>query len=387
MGKLICQACNKKFSLQEKIWKCDCGGLLDIELQPIFPVDKIKQRKPNLWRYREALPISDDKNIVTFDEGFTPLIPVEFYGRSVFLKQDHLFPTGSYKDRGASVLVSKVKELGIKKVVEDSSGNAGCAIAAYCAQAKIKCEIFVPEDTAAGKLAQIQWYGAKLNRIPGSREDTARAVRKAAEKDYYASHSWNPFFFQGTKTFALEVCEQLGWKSPDSLIVPVGNGTLLLGAYIGFNELLNAGIIQKVPRIIGVQAANCAPLYQAFRKDLEEVTKIDKKETLAEGIAIAEPIRGKQILEAVRKSKGEFIAVDDSEIQESLRDLSKRGFYVEPTSAATTAGLSKYLQGSYSDELIVSVLTGHGLKTTEKMLKLAGESSWGMDSSSRLSFP
>jgi len=373
MGKLICIECHKKFSLEEKIWKCNCGGLLDIELQPIFPVDKIKQRKPNLWRYREAIPVFEDRNIVSFDEGFTPLNPVDFQGKSVLIKQDHLFPTGSYKDRGASILVSKVKELGIKKVVEDSSGNAGCAIAAYCAQAKIKCEIFVPEDTAAGKLAQIQWYGAKLNRIPGSREDTARAVRKAAEKDYYASHSWNPFFFQGTKTFAFEVCEQLGWNSPDSLIVPVGNGTLLLGAYIGFNELLNAGIVRKIPKIIGVQAANCAPLHKAFQEGLAEIPKIEKQETLAEGIAIAEPIRGKQILEAVRKSKGEFIAVDDSEIQESLRDLSKRGFYVEPTSAATTAGLSKYLAKSKSDEIIVSVFTGHGLKSTEKMLKILRE--------------
>ncbi|MBI5967208.1 MAG: threonine synthase [Deltaproteobacteria bacterium] len=370
MGKLICIECHKEFPLEEKIWRCPCGGLLDIELQPIFPIDKIKQRKPNLWRYREAIPVLNQENIVSFDEGFTPLIPVGFQGKSVFLKQDHLFPTGSYKDRGASILISKVKELRIKKVVEDSSGNAGCAIAAYCAKAKIKCEIFVPEDTAAGKLAQIQWYGAKLRRIPGSREDTARAVRKAAEKDYYASHCWNPFFFQGTKTFAFEVCEQLGWRPPDSIIVPVGNGTLLLGAYLGFNELLNTGIIQKVPRIIGVQAANCAPLYQSFRKDLEEIPKIDKKETVAEGIAIAEPIRGKQILEAVKRSKGELIAVSELEIKNSLRTLCQKGFYVEPTSAATIAGLSKYLPGSNSDEVIVSVLTGHGLKTTEKMLKI-----------------
>jgi len=373
MGKLICTVCHNRFSLEEKIWKCPCGGLLDIEFHPTFPIDKIKQRKPTMWRYREAIPIAVDSNIVSFDEGFTPLIPMDFAGKTVLIKQDHLFPTGSYKDRGASVLVSKMKELGIKKAVEDSSGNAGCAIAAYCAQARIDCRIFVPEETSPGKLAQIQWYGAQLNKIPGSREDTGRAVLKAAENDYYASHSWNPFFFQGTKTFAFEVCEQLGWKSPDSVIVPVGNGTLLLGAYLGFGELLKAGIIQLIPKFIGIQSVHCAPLFQAFQKGSSRVPQIDKKDTLAEGIAIAEPIRGEQILDAVRKSKGEWIAVDDSDIKRALAHLCRKGFYVEPTSAATIAGVLEYLKKAEKDEIIVSGLTGHGLKATEKMLKLLSE--------------
>jgi len=331
-----------------------------------------------MWRYREAIPLFEDKNIISFDEGFTPLLPIKFGTKTVWIKQDHLFPTGSYKDRGASVLVSKIKELGVPSVVEDSSGNAGCAIAAYCASARVQCRIFVPQDTSAGKLAQIQFYGAQLNKIPGSREYTAQAVLGAAEKNYYASHSWNPFFFQGTKTFAFEVCEQLGWKAPDSLVVPVGNGTLLLGAFIGFNELMAAGLIRKIPKIIGVQAASCAPLYRAFKENSEEILKIDKEDTVAEGIAVAAPIRGKQILEAVKKSMGAFIIVDDLEIKESLRCLCAMGFYIEPTSAATIAGLSKYLESSNPDEIVLSVFTGHGLKTTEKMLKILGESSPGI---------
>jgi threonine synthase len=208
MGKLVCTECNKEFSLEEKVWKCECGGLLDVDFQPHFPIDKIRQRKPTMWRYREAIPIFEDKNIISFDEGFTPLLPVNFGDKPVWIKQDHLFPTGSYKDRGASVLISKVKELGVTDVVEDSSGNAGCAIAAYCAKAEIECQIFVPEGTSAGKLAQVQFYGAQLNKISGTREDTARAVLKAAEKDYYASHSWNPFFFHGTKTARLLLFEE-----------------------------------------------------------------------------------------------------------------------------------------------------------------------------------
>ena len=370
MNQFICTKCKTTYSLDESRWKCDCGSTLDIEFEAVFELAKIGQRKPTMWRYREAIPIQNDANIVSFEEGFTPLTEVNFDGMTVLMKQDHLFSTGSYKDRGASVLISKVKELGIKEVVEDSSGNAGAAISAYCAKADIECNIFAPEDTTAAKVAQIQLYGAKLNKISGSREDTTKAVLKAAEKVYYASHSWNPFFFQGTKTFAFEVCEQLGWQSPDTVILPVGNGTLLLGAYIGFNELRHAGIIAKIPKIIAVQSENCAPLYQAFQENLTEIPMIKKKETLAEGIAIAEPIRGKQIIAAVKQSQGNFIAVSEPEIEESLKEICRKGYYVEPTAAATIAGIKKYLAQSNSAEVIISVFTGHGLKATEKLLKL-----------------
>jgi threonine synthase len=373
MGKLICRTCNKKFSLGEKIWKCACGGLLDLEFESAFPIEKIKSRKPTLWRYREALPISRDQDILSFDEGFTPLVPVDFDGRRVWIKQDHLFSTGSYKDRGASVLMSKVQELGISRVVEDSSGNAGCAIAAYSARGGIQSEIYVPQNTSPGKLAQIEAYGAVLKKIPGSREETARAVWAAAQKDYYASHSWNPFFFHGTKTFAFEVWEQLGWKTPDTVILPVGNGTLLLGASIGFGELLEAGMIRETPRIIGVQSVHCAPLAKAFREGLKEIPKIQPQDTLAEGIAIAEPARGKQIIEAVKKSGGFFISVHDREVKSALRRVSRKGFYIEPTAAATVAGVLQYLRNSDPEEIIVSVFTGHGLKATEKMLKILEE--------------
>ena len=373
MNRLTCTKCNRSYSPGEKIWKCACGGLLDLEFESAFPIEKIKSRKPTLWRYREALPISRDQDILSFDEGFTPLVPVDFDGRRVWIKQDHLFPTGSYKDRGASVLMSKVQELGISRVVEDSSGNAGCAIAAYSARGGIQSEIFVPQNSSPGKLAQIEAYGAVLKKIPGSREETARAVWTAAQKDYYASHSWNPFFFHGTKTFAFEVWEQLGWKAPDTVIVPVGNGTLLLGASIGFAELLEAGMIRETPRIIGVQSVHCAPLAKAFQEGLKEIPKIQPQDTLAEGIAIAEPARGKQIIEAVKKSGGLFISVPDREVKSALRLVSRKGFYIEPTAAATVAGVLQYLKNSDPEEIIVSVFTGHGLKATEKMLKILEE--------------
>ena len=206
-----------------------------------------------------------------------------------------------------------------------------------------------------------------MNKIPGTREDTANAVLKAAENIYYASHYWNPFFFHGTKTFAYEVCEQLGWKAPDTLILAVGNGSLLLGAYIGFNELRNAGMINKIPRLIGVQAKNCSPLVEAFKEKSNDIPNIKKKETIAEGIAVATPVRRKQILEAVRHTGGDLIAVSETDIKQSLREMCRKGHYIEPTSASVIAGVNKYIRESRTNEVIVSVFTGHGLKAGGKM--------------------
>ena len=370
MTRLVCTRCGASYPADVARWKCDCGGLLDLDFTPSFDREAILSRPPSLWRYREALPVEDDRNIVTFGEGFTPLVPFKLGGREILVKQDQLFPTGSYKDRGAAVLVSKVKELGVGAVVEDSSGNAGCAIAAWCARAGIACQIFVPADTSPAKTAQIAIYGASLVRVPGSREDTARAALAAAETHYYASHAWNPFFFHGTKTWAFEVWEQLHWSAPDTVILPVGNGTLLLGAYIGFRELLAAGEIRRMPKMIAVQSEAVAPLARAFWENRVPVPPASRRDTLAEGIAIAEPARGAQILEAVRATGGTFMTVNDAQIVASLREVGQQGAYIEPTAAATTAAAALYLENKPESELAVTVFTGHGLKSTEKVLKI-----------------
>ncbi|MBN1936122.1 MAG: threonine synthase [Anaerolineae bacterium] len=361
-ASLLCVSCAAVFPLDDPRWRCRCGGLLDIVFAPRFPLDVIACRPPTMWRYREAIPLPADARIVSLDEGFTPLLPLDFEGRVVWVKQDQLFSTGSYKDRGASVLISQARALGIERVVEDSSGNAGCAIAAYCARAGIACEIYVLASTSPAKMAQIEAYGARLIKVPGSREDTARAVLAAAETTYYASHSWNPFFFHGTKTWAYEVCEQLGWRAPDAVILPVGNGTLLLGAFIGFRDLLRAGVIDRLPRLVGVQAQACAPLHKAFNENSGKNLHIARQPTVAEGIAIADPVRGPQIVRAVRESGGWFIAVDEAEIQAALHAMWRRGFYIEPTAAAAMAGVSQYVRTVAAGELIVSTFTGHGLK-------------------------
>jgi threonine synthase len=207
--------------------------------------------------------------------------------------------------------------------------------------------------------------GAVVHRVQGSREDTAAEAFAAAEGAYYASHSWNPFFFQGTKTFAYEVVEQLGWRAPDTVVLPAGNGTLLLGSYIGFRELHACGLIDRLPRLIAVQSSACAPIYQAFLAGDSLVSPVHPGATLAEGIAIAAPVRGSQILECVRETGGSVVAVTDEEVAEAVRMMGLRGFYIEPTAAATIAGLRRWLPRVDPHETVVSVFTGHGLKSSK----------------------
>ena len=370
MDRFSCPNCKRFSPVHHLRWRCVCGSAFDLEFKAKFPITKIVERGPTLWRYREAIPILNDEHILSMGEGFTPLEEMRFNGHQVLLKIDYLFPTGSYKDRGATVLISKLRELGIQKVIEDSSGNAGSAMAAYCAKAGIECEIYVPASTSSGKLVQIQAYGATLKKVKGSREKTAQKAMEAASKIYYASHCWNPFFLHGTKTFAFEIWEQIGWRAPDALVLPVGHGTLLLGAYLGFKELKEAGKVEKIPRLVGIQSAACAPLYQAFKNGWRETLAIEKQETVAEGIAIANPVRGRQILEAIRETDGEILTVSEREIDSALKEMSRKGHFIEPTSAATIAGLKRYLGKKNKEEIVISTLTGTGLKATEKIAHL-----------------
>jgi threonine synthase len=360
MDRLVCASCGRTYGLDEFRWNCLCGGLLDIEFEAILDPAAIAAGGPGLWRYRRAIPVGGDDHIVTMGEGFTPFREFTLAGRTVLVKEEYLNPTGSFKDRGASVLVSKLRELGIRHVVEDSSGNAGIAIAAYCRSAGIKCSVYVPQGISARKAGRIRHYRAELHKVRGCREDCARAAVRAARNTYYAGHAHNPFFLQGTKTFAYEICEQLGWRSPDAVVLPVGNGTLLLGTYIGFRDLMAAGLAGSIPRLIGVQASNCAPLYRALRDGLDDVPEMAGEETAASGIAVASPVRARQILQVIRETSGDLLAVDEMEIAAALRDAAARGLEIEPTAAATLAGLAGYLAAGEAPELIVSAFTGGG---------------------------
>lgn len=351
--------------------------------------------KLSLWRYREALPIPDDADIVTLGEGMTPLIPLNAAADSEhYVKLDYLCPTGSYKDRGASVLLTHLKALGVEEVVEDSSGNAGAAIAAYSARAGIRCTIYCPASTSKGKLAQIAAYGAELRLVEGNRTATTGAVKDAAKTVCYASHNWHPFFLEGTKTLAFEIVEQLGGDVPAHVICPVGFGSIYLGLFIGFRELREAGVIRRIPRLLGVQPAVCCPIYNAYRKGepsggqaLAQQNKRDGKlgeeqalalenkgvvsrmvqtgTTLAEGITAELPVRAQMILDAIHYTNGAFTIVDDAAIRASLETLATRGIYVEPTSAVVVKGYEKFRDAGIigAGEATISILTGIGLKT------------------------
>jgi len=363
MIKLICNKCHSEYSPDLAIWKCKCGGLLNIALKPNLDTSELNKREFSIWRYREVIPIENDANIVSFREGGTPLLPIKIKGRDVLFKQDYLFPTCSFKDRGASVLISKIKELEISQIIIDSSGNAASSVAAYSAKANIKCIVLIPHTTCKNKIAQIKKYGAKIVIIKGTREDAAVAALKYSKKYYYASHYYNPFFLHGIKTFAYEVAEQLNWRAPDTVILPVGNGTLLLGAFIGFTELLNLKLIQKMPKLIAVQAKNCSPIAEAFKSNSSCLPARKLKKTVAEGIAIAQPVRLNEIINAIKSTNGNIITVSEKDILLSYKELSNLGLLVEPTSAVAFAAAKYYIDHAAKNELIVSTLTSHGLKS------------------------
>jgi len=367
----VCSRCHKKSQISKNTYyKCKCGSAFKLEKTiKRLPIENLRDRIGSIWRYREAIPLENDNNIVSLGEGMTPLIQENVSNKRALLKLDYLCPTGSYKDRGASVLVSKMKELGVRTVVEDSSGNAGAAIAAYCARAGIGCEILCPEDSSKEKLIQINSYGAKVIKIPGPREKTAIAVQKRLKKCFYASHNWNPYFLEGTKTVFYEICQQLHWKTPDSIIMPVGYGSIILGIAIGIRELENMGVINKIPRLIAVQSEACSPIYKAFIKGENEVTPLyNCKHTYAEGIACANPVRGREILKIVRETNGDIVTVSEEEIIEGVKILLRKGIYVEPTSAVIVEGLAKSAKVK-KEEINVAILTGSGLKSTMRFLK------------------
>ncbi len=362
-----CSECGKSYPTAEPRWKCDCGSPLAItgivSKSPCIP-DPSEQ---GMWRYKEVLPLLSSP--ISIGEIMTPVVPVELDGRVFHMKLDFLSPTGSYKDRGVSLLVTALKAWGIERAVEDSSGNAGSSMAAYCGKAGIDCNIYVPSNTSLGKTAQISVYGANLIKIQGSREDTALAAMEAGRSMFYASHNWSPFFEHGVKTYVYEMWEQLGHELPDVIIVPCGNGSLVTSAYLAIEELVGQGRAAKRPRLVGVQSEKCDPLARAWEQGLDSAVQVQKGTTIAEGIASALPVKSKQILEAVRKSSGLFVTVSDKDIIHALKTLASQGIFIEPTSAtAPAAAIKLHEQGLFGEKEMVTVeLTGTGLKAMDKV--------------------
>lgn len=368
----VCPQCGKRYPVTADRWKCDCGGCLTMEYDK-HPLDFEKlARDPerSLWRYIDAMPFHRQEDCwrrATMGEGGTPLLRVDYDDPRVLIKGEYYAPTLSFKDRGAVTVMALARRLGVTHAAADSSGNAGTAIAAYGARLGIACDVFVPASTSDKKIAQITAHGARIHKIPGSREDTAAAAIDAVEQGgaFYASHIFNPFFHEGTKTYIYEIYEQMGGKLPDVLIVPVGNGTLLLGACLALSELRDWGYIDHLPHLVAVQARNCSPLAQAFAEGQLSVSPVPTQETAAEGIAIAAPARGSQILELVRAIGGSFITVEEGEIVAARQEMAKFGIYVEVTSAANYAALLRYRAShpESAEQTIVLPACGAGIKS------------------------
>ena len=360
MAQFKCFSCGSTASLDTRASLCSCGGLYQLDFTPPrYDPALLDTAEWSIFRYRAFMPPLGEKwREVTLGEGMTATVP---YRKNLWFKLEYAMPTLSFKDRGAAALIWLCKTIGVERVVQDSSGNAGNAVAAYCARSGIACEIFVPKGTSPSKINMIQAHGASCIVFDGSRDETADACRKKAQDEgfYYANHVYNPMFYQGTKTFIYEIYEQLS-RIPDNLFIPVGNGTLLLGSQLALNELKASGCIDRLPRIFIVQSERCAPLYGAQGDPLAIVPEA----TYAEGIAIGKPMRGREILDGSAYSGVRVvITAQEDDILTARRELDLGGFHVEHTTAAIYAAYRAYtaqhdLEG---DSLIP--LCGAGLKS------------------------
>ena len=362
-AEYVCAKCGKTAEVTTRRPKCECGGLWDLRYQlPRFDEGLIDKDEWSMFRYRAFMPLEDDTwRSVSLGEGMTPIVR---YDEDLLLKMDYYMPTLSFKDRGAAVLITHCKAIGVDSVVQDSSGNAGNSVAAYCGRTGIGCEIFVPEGTSPKKIDMIRAHGAAVNVVPGSRDHCADVCRAKVDTEgkYYANHVYNPYFYEGTKTYIYEVYEQLH-RIPENIFIPLGNGTLFLGAVLGLEHLLESGCIEKMPHIVAIQSAHCAPLAEARRRGLKTPAAVSPTPTLAEGIAIGQPMRGEEILRKMEQYDMETVEIPEDMILPARAALAAQGIYCEHTTAGNYAAYLRYCQlhGKTPDSLIT--MCGAGLKS------------------------
>lgn len=363
MESLECRACGRTYDEGPTApWRCRCGHALDIAEVPVpsrpRPDPGALDTRRGLWSFAPFLPL---ERRVSLGEGMTPLVEAPAWEAS--FKLEYVFPTGSFKDRGASLSISRAVANGVDRVLEDSSGNAGQAIATYAARAGIDARLYVPAAAKPAKLQAIERAGADIVRVEGDRTAVTRACVEAVEDEdaWYASHAWDPAFYAGTATVAYEIALQREWAAPDAVVMPVGHGTLLLGAYRGFRALLDAGWIDTMPRLLAAQAAGHAPVVAVLRDDTAAAGSND----LADGIEIDTPARLEQLTTAIEDSGGDAIAVESGPVEQARERLHRGGFYTEPTSAVAPAALERYREHGIVDPTddVVVPLTGSGLKT------------------------
>ena len=383
-----CIECGSSFDPHEKLYTClKCGGLLEIELDlediaRKLDRKRLKTQPPSTWKYRAFMPIFDDSKIVTLNEGGTPLYRCDRLAREVgirelYVKYEGANPTGSFKDRGMTVGVTKALEFGVKTVGCASTGNTSASLAAYAARAGLKCVVLLPSGKVAlGKLAQAIMHGAQTIAIKGNFDQALEIVRKICDErdDIYLLNSVNPFRLQGQKSIGFEIADQLSWEVPDRVVVPMGNCANIWAIYKGFFEFDATGVTKGIPPMTGIQAEGAMPIVDAVKRGLDKFAPVEEPKTVATAIQIGNPVNGPKALRAIKRSKGTAEFVSDEEIIEAQKLIaSLEGLGVEPASASTIAGLRKLVkQGTVDkDERVVCIATGHVLKDPEEVIEVS----------------
>ncbi len=379
ISHLECTNCHETFSEKEPHRTCPACGKV---LYPRYDLasaaheltkDSLKNRPSNMWRYFEVMPIRDEANVITLGEGYTPIFKSARLGDklgcpNLYIKDEGVNPTGSFKARGLSAAVSKAKELGQIKLTMPSAGNAAGAMAAYCAKGGLSATVFMPKDAPEANKEECLLFGAKLTLVDGFINDAGRLSREAAAKEglFDVSTLQEPYRVEGKKTMGYELAEQFDWELPDVIVYPTGGGTGIVGMWKAFDEMEEMGWIgDKHPKMVCVQSEGCAPIVRAFQEGVNHATPWENPSTIAAGIRVPAAIGDYLILEAIRESGGTALTVSDSEMMESLKEIaSLEGIFTCPEGAATLAGLEKLLADDIlsPDETIVLMNTGSGLK-------------------------
>jgi threonine synthase len=360
-----CPECGGQAELTPEAWRCACGGAWEFVEGADFDPALIDAADASIWRYWRLFDLGFDAPAARMGAGWTPLLPLKLDGRDLLVKPEYLAPTASFKDRGTAVMINILAHQGVDHVADDSSGNAGASVAAYAARAGMDADVFVPAYASPAKQAQIAVYGARVRAIPGPRANARGAVERAVEEEglTFASHAYHPGFLLGQQSVGWELWEQLGRRAPDWYVVPVGQGVHLLGVWLAFRRLRAAGLVDRLPRLVAVQPELLAPVCRAFEAGAEDVEpRAAKAHSVAEGLAIARPVRGRRLLQALRESEGTCVSVEEGAIHAARETLAHHGFYVEPTSATALAALPRVFEMAAPDDVIVVPLTGSGLK-------------------------
>ena len=354
---LYCPECKKKYKSFRYL--CECGSIL------LWESDKLswKPKGEGVWRYQSLLPV---KKKTSMEEGNTPIVKAaDFPGYNMYYKLEGDNPTGSFKDRGTTVVLSHALQLKKKRVSTASTGNMGASVAAYAAHANVKARVFVPSNTVINKLSQIIAHGAEVKKVKGSYQDCVKRLWKDVEKgSYLAGTGLNPYYLEGEKTIGYELYEDIG--VPDKIFVPLGTGGILTAIHKAFWELKKMKVTRKMPQMIGVQPSGCCPIYDAWKND-SEVKPVKKCKTIASAILVKTPFNGNTAISAIRETKGFCVKVTEKQILSAIKDLGKEGVFAEAASATTLAAVKKKLKPG--KEKIALIITGHGLKQPSLVLE------------------